>query len=245
MILKLMLMRTGPALFFVLLMFLTCCGCISGGQPSPTPTATATATPAPSLAPSIYIGGVVLDQAGAPIPNARIALWQGPGLVRMPDNPRYTGDGNTALKGTFNFTDLPPGQYQLSADVQGHKAEADQRFDSSTNIEMVIKDYRVSGATPAPSQGPLAPGLPYFKVTRTGPTSLEAHLVSFGANTTSLRGFYVKSPAITTQEVIPVDKSITEDQTILITDPKLSGTVNFVASSWVNGNYAEVANTTV
>jgi hypothetical protein len=163
----------------------------------------------------------------------------------MPDNPRYTGDGKTALKGTFNFTGLQPGQYQITADIQGQKVETDKRYDESSNIELVITGYHVSKVTPAPSQGPTNPGPPRFEVQRTGPTTVQVHLVSFGSNTTSLRGFYVKTPAIKTQEVIPVDTPLTEEQTIVITDPKLSGTVSFIASSWVNGNYAEVVNTTV
>jgi hypothetical protein len=61
----------------------------------------------------------------------------------------------------------------------------------------------------------------------------------------SVRGFYVRSPVITTQEVVPAETPLGESETITITDTNLSGTVQFVASSWVNGNYAIVVNTTV
>jgi len=228
------------ALPCIMLISLLCSGCIAGGQPSPTPAATA--TPAPVQA--IYISGVVVDQDGAPVPDARVALWQGPELVQMPENPRYSNDGSTGLKGSFNFTDLQPARYQITADTPGHKVEVDGRFNESTNIEVAITGYSVSKVTPAPSQGPVSPGMPRFDVQRTGPTTVQVRLVSFG-NITSMRGFFVKSPVISTQEVIPIDEPIAEDETILITDPNLTGTVDFVASSWVNGNYAIVVNTTV
>lgn len=223
------------ALPLIILASLLCGGCIAGNQPSPT--LTATATPAP--APVIYISGMVLDQDGTPVPNARIALWQGSELVQMPENPRYS---NTT--GFFNFTGLQPAHYQVSADIQGHKAEVDRRFNESATIEVAIPGYSVSTATPAPSQGPAAPGLPGFTVTRTGPSTLQVHLDSMGG-ARSVRGFYVRSPVITTQEVVPAETPLGESETITITDTNLSGTVQFVASSWVNGNYAIVVNTTV
>ena len=211
------------------------CGCIAGNPPSPTPPGTVTPAPAPI----IYIRGVVLDRDGAPVPNARVALWQGPELVRMPDNPRYSDSS-----GLFNFTGLQPAHYQVAADIQEHRAEVDRRFNESTSIEVAIPGYSVSKVTPAPSQGPVAPGMPHFTVTRTGPTSLQVHLDSMGG-ARSVRGFYVKTPVITTQEVVPIDQPLTEMGTIEITDPKLLGTVDFVAASWVNGNYTIVVNTTI
>jgi hypothetical protein len=230
------------ALYSILLIALLCGGCISENKPSPTPAITATPAPVTQV---IYISGIVLDQDGAPVPGARVALWQGPQLVQMPENPRYSNDGETGLKGSFNFTNLQPAHYQVAADIQGHKVEVDRRFNESTSIEVVIPGYSVSKVTPAPSQGPMSPGMPRFDVQRTGPTSVQIRLVSFGSNVTSLRGFYVKSPVISTQEVIPIDEPLAESQTILITDPNLTGTVKFIASSWVNGNYAIVVNTTV
>ncbi|HTX44406.1 MAG TPA: carboxypeptidase-like regulatory domain-containing protein [Methanocella sp.] len=226
----------------IILASLLCGGCITGNQPSPTPattaTTTATATPAP-VAQVIYIRGVVLDRDGAPVPYARVALWQGPELVQTPDNPR-----SSDAAGSFNFTGLQPARYQVAADIQGHKAEVDRRFNESANIQVAIPDYSVSAVTPAPSQGPVAPGMPHFTVTRTGPTTVQVHLDSMGG-ARSIKGFYVKTPVIKTQEILPVDAPFGESETIEITDPSLSGTVNFAASSWVNGNYAVVIDTTV
>ncbi len=226
-------MRIELALSSIALISLLCCGCI---RPSPTPAATVTPAPA---AQAIYISGMVLDQDGAPVPNARVALWQGDQLVQTPENLQYSND-----TGFFNFTNLQPAHYQVTADIQKHHGVVDRRFNESASIEVVIPGYSVSTTTPAPSQGPVAPGMPRFDVQRTGPATVQVRLVGFG-NITSLRGFYVKSPVITTQEVIPIDEPLAESETILITDPNLTGTVDFVASSWVNGNYAIVVNTTV
>ena len=101
-----------------------------------------------------------------------------------------------------------------------------------------------SSVTPAASQGPALANMPQFEVTRVDPSTIEVHLTSFGGVTT-LKGFYVKSPYITNPEVLGVDKPLGESWTAQIQDPNLRGTVHFVASSWVNGNYAEVINTTV
>jgi hypothetical protein len=86
--------------------------------------------------------------------------------------------------------------------------------------------------------------MPRFTVTRTGPTTVQVNLVSFGGVTT-LKGFYVKSPVITQQEVELIGNPLGENWVATITDPNLTGTVHFVASSWVNGKYAVVIDTMI
>jgi hypothetical protein len=206
-------------------------GCVTDGRPSP--------TPAPSPVPIIYINGIVLDHDGTPISGARVALWQGDQPVQTPENMQYTNDA-----GFFNFTNLQPAHYQVTAHIQDKQGIIDRRFNESTSIEVTIPGYSVSTITPAPGQGPVSPDMPRFTVTRTGPATVEVRLVSFG-KVTSLRGFYVKSPIITQREIAPVDSPLGEKWSATITDPNLMGTVDFVASSWVNGNYAIVVNTTL
>jgi hypothetical protein len=220
---------------------LASCGCISGTSPaaSPAPSTTVAATPTSVPAKTIYIDGFVLDQNGTAVPNARVALWQGDQPVTTPESIQYT---NTT--GYFIFNSLQPAHYQVTADVQQHQGTVDRRFDDSTSIQVKIPGYTVSKATPNPSQGTVTAGKPSFDVVRTGPTSVEVRLTSFGGVRT-LKGFYVKSPAITNSEPAAVDQSLGESWTAAITDPALGGTVNFIAYSWVNGQYTKVVDTTI
>jgi hypothetical protein len=192
----------------------------------------------------LYISGIIEDQNGAPVPDARIALWQDGKLMPVAGNPGYTADGTNADVGFFNFTVYQTGRYQITADMQGHNGTLDMVFSNSTSVVLSIPGFTVSTATPAPSQGALAPNLPQFTVTRTGPDSIQVHLDSFG-RATSVRGFYVKTPTIGQQEVILIDQPLSEDETMLITDNNLTGVVGFTAFSWVNGSYTEVVNTTI
>jgi hypothetical protein len=224
----------------IIIIALALCGCvINGGSPSSAPpVASPSAVTSPALQP-INITGTVVDQNGVPVPYARVAIWQGGQLVPLTDNPEYTGQN-----GTFTFIVSTTGRYQLTADTPGYNSTVDMVFTNSTHVIMTLAGYMVSTITPAPSQGALAPGLPGFTVTRTGPNSVQVHLDRLGG-ATSIRGFYVKAPTIGQPEVIPVGQPLSEDETMLITDRNLTGAVSFVAFSWVDGNYAEVVNTTV
>ncbi|HTY90326.1 MAG TPA: hypothetical protein VMC84_04045 [Methanocella sp.] len=222
------------ALLFIVVIALSICGCITGASPSATPAPTS----APAPTPLIYIGGAVIDPRGAPVYDARVALWQGDHLVDAPGSIQYTDE-----KGLFNFTNLTPAHYQITADIQGHQGTVDRRFnDSTTSIEIIIPDYTVPSVTVIASQIPA--NMPHFEVVRTGPTTVEVRLTSFGG-ATGIRGFYVKSPYITTPELVAVDKPLGESWSAMITDPNLRAPAHLIASSWVNGNYAEVINTTI
>jgi Carboxypeptidase regulatory-like domain len=187
----------------------------------------------------INISGTVVDRNGVPVPYARVAIWQNGQLVPLADNPGYTGEN-----GTFIFTVSLAGRYQITADMPGYNGTVDMVFANSTSVVVALPSYRVSTITPAPSQGALAPDLPRFTVTRTGPYSVQVHLDSPG-RATSIRGFYVKAPAIGQPELIPIGQPLSEDETMSITDRNLTGVVGFVAFSWVDGSYTEVVNTTV
>jgi Carboxypeptidase regulatory-like domain len=224
-------MRTVWALFIMAVIVLSVGGCVA----SPSPSATPTVTPVPVKI--ISIRGIVLDQNGTPVPEARVALWQGDQLVETPENVQYAN-----ATGYFSFTNLQPAHYQITADIRGLQGLVDQRFNESASIEVVIPGYTAVNVTATASTTPA--GMPHFDVVRTGPTTVQVRLTSFGG-VTSLRGFYVKSPFITTPEIVPVDRSLGESFTADITDPNLKAPAHFVASSWVNGNYAIVVDATI
>lgn len=233
-------MRNVLALFLIAVIMLPLSGCITGTPPSATPAPTA--TPTATLMPVISISGVVLDTRGATVPDARVALWQGDQLVTTPENIQYTNS-----IGQFNFTNLQPAHYQVTADIpglKGYQGVVDRRFDDSAFIEVVIPNYTIAGVTAVPSQSPTPEGMPRFEVTRIDPTTVQVRLTSFGG-VTSLRGFYVEKPYITTPELVAVDKSLGESWSATIMDPNMKAPVHFEASSWVNGNYAVVIDTTV
>lgn len=217
------------AYFGIALALALMCGCIAERPQEIYPT--------PSMAPIIQISGTVLDRDGVPVQGARVALWQGDSLVGSPDSIQYSN-----ATGFFKFTGLQPAHYQVTADIQGQKGEVDMRFNGDANIEVTIPGYSVSNVTQGP--GRVDEGVPAFTVTRTGPSSVQIRLLSLG-NATSVRGFYLASPAIATREIIPADSSLGEKETIEIEDPNLMGTVRVIAYSWVNGKYAMVVNATV
>jgi hypothetical protein len=224
-------------LFGIIVIVLSLSGCISGTSPSVTPAPTVTPTAAPVSI--IFINGIVVDQNATPVPDARVALWQGDQLVDTPENIQYAN-----ATGFFNFTGLQPAHYQITADIQGHQGVVDRRFNESASIEVAIPDYIAGNATVVPSQSPTPEGMPRFTVTRVDSSTVQVRLDSYGG-ATSLRGFYVKSPFITTPEIWPVDSSFTESWSATITDPNLRAPAHFVASSWVNGKYAVVVDATV
>jgi hypothetical protein len=222
----------------IFIIALIAAGCVTQ-TPIITPTPAPAPTPTSAPVAAIYIDGIVLDQNGTPVKNALVALWQGDWLVQAPENTQHSND-----TGYFNFTNLQPAHYQITADLQGHQGVVDRRFNESASIRVTIPGFTASNVTPGPGQTSTAPRMPRFSVTRTGPTTVQVNLISFGGVTT-LKGFYVKSPVITQQEVVQIGDPLGESWTAIITDPNLTGTVHFVASSWVNGNYAVVIDTTI
>lgn len=231
-------MRKESILSGIIAIVLLLSGCVAG-TPPPVPSVTATPIPTPAPVPIIYISGIVVDKNGTPVADALVGLWQGDEFVQTPENRQHTD-----ASGSFNFTNLQPAHYQVTADLGKHHGYVDRRFDDSTSIVVTLPDYGISTASVSPVQSSVGPGMPRFSVVRTNSTTVVVHLEGFGG-VRSLKGFYVKSPVITTQEVVPVDTPLGEGETIEITDPNLTGTVHFVASSWVNGNYAVVVDTMV
>jgi hypothetical protein len=62
---------------------------------------------------------------------------------------------------------------------------------------------------------------------------------------TSVWGFHVTRPYITSYIVIPANVPLSVSETIEINDPNLTGTVHFVANSSVNGHEQVVLDTMI
>jgi len=62
---------------------------------------------------------------------------------------------------------------------------------------------------------------------------------------TSVRGFHVTHPSITSYIVIPANDPLSVSETIEISDPNLTGTVHFVANSSVSGHEQVVLDTMI
>ena len=87
------------------------------------------------LSPEAVIMGDVLDEAGEPVRNAHVLLLalppQGPDSVQPPVNTR--GAASTDDRGSYEFDELPPGNYRINVQAQVWYAVAAQsrRFDSA------------------------------------------------------------------------------------------------------------------
>ena len=81
------------------------------------------------LAPEAVVTGTVLDEAGEPVRNARLALLtvppQGPDIQPTPMGTRATTQ--TDDRGIYEFASIPPGDYRISLQAQPWYAAASQR----------------------------------------------------------------------------------------------------------------------
>lgn len=67
------------------------------------------------------VSGMVTDKNQNGVPFAKMTLWvwngtANVGIVRAPDNPQLTNDGSTAAIGTYTYTYVPAGYYNLTAE---------------------------------------------------------------------------------------------------------------------------------
>ena len=81
------------------------------------------------LAPEAIVTGTVLDEAGEPVRNARLALLtvppQGPDIQPMTMGTRATTQ--TDDRGIYEFANIPPGDYRVTLQAQPWYAAASQR----------------------------------------------------------------------------------------------------------------------
>lgn len=85
--------------------------------------------------------------------------------------------------------------------------------------------------------GTTAPAVtpPTFDVTRINATTIIFTMENMGG-ANSVQGFYIQQPSIANPTVVAPDSTISVGQTITVTDPGLSGSINLVATSLVDGN---------
>lgn len=74
------------------------------------------------------VSGVVTDKNQNGVPYAKMTLWHWNGegrpneaMLHAPDNPQLTNDGRTAAIGTYTYTYVPAGLYNLTAEKDGHE----------------------------------------------------------------------------------------------------------------------------
>ncbi len=104
------------------------------------------------------ISGVAFDQVGTIIPVAEITLMQNGQIVRMPKNPQHT-----QYNGTYIFDHIAPGQYQLTAEIEGHKSSPiTVEVNNSTVVaNMTVQDYAYAPpGIPAPTSSAMSTQYP-------------------------------------------------------------------------------------
>jgi hypothetical protein len=115
------------------------------------------------------VSGFVTDKNQNGVPYAKMTLWQWPGegkpnevVLRSPDNPQLTNDGRTATIGTYTFTYVPAGHYNLTAEKDGNEYFAMVNVTAGTyTANVVLPDYvYIMPVTPTPTPAPTATSLP-------------------------------------------------------------------------------------
>jgi hypothetical protein len=128
------------------------------------------------------VSGMVTDKNQNGVPDARMTLWvwngtDNVGIILAPDNPQLTNDGSTAAIGTYTFTYVPSGVYNLTAEKDGHVYFAMVYLTVGTyTANVAFPDYvytaripptvtptPVPSATPAPTPTPTPTPTPGFE----------------------------------------------------------------------------------
>ncbi|OPY28431.1 MAG: hypothetical protein A4E28_01555 [Methanocella sp. PtaU1.Bin125] len=109
------------------------------------------------------VSGFVTDKNKFGVPYAKMTLWHWNGegrpnevMLRAPDNPQLTNDGSTAAIGTYTFTYVPAGLYNLTAEKEGNVYFALVNVTAGTyTANVAFPDYVFTvPVTPTPSPGP-------------------------------------------------------------------------------------------
>lgn len=108
---------------------------------TPTPNPTSSSTPS-----TFSIKGAVHDYKGAPMPNAKVTLWQDGLVVNMLNNPQYSDN-----LGTFEFSNVPSGEYKVIAEKDGQSGFITYAGYGSTDI-FILGSNQNQGGAPAPTQ---------------------------------------------------------------------------------------------
>jgi hypothetical protein len=108
----------------------------------------------PSIEYTGVITGSVFDEYHVDIPNSTVTLWQNDGLVDIQKNPQQANHGNVTTRiwmdnktypyytSLYRFDRLAPGQYQVTAEMEGHQAFTNVTLDNNTVVvNLTISDY--------------------------------------------------------------------------------------------------------
>lgn len=89
------------------------------------------------------ITGVVLDRDGVLLPVTNVSLWKDGRLVRIPNNPQYSAGGKD--RDEFIFEHVPPGHYELLADVTNRLGGVEGRsvdvYDRTITANITMHNY--------------------------------------------------------------------------------------------------------
>lgn len=111
------------------------------------------------------VSGMVNDKNQFGVPYAKMTLWHWNGegrpnevMLHSPDNPQLTNDGRTAAIGTYTFTYVPAGLYNLTAEKDGHVYFALVNMTVGTyTANVAFPDYVYTvPVTPTPTPEPTA-----------------------------------------------------------------------------------------
>lgn len=107
------------------------------------------------------VSGLVSDTNRNGVPNANVTLWhwdgeKNTGILRAPDNPQLSNDGSTGPIGTYTFTYVPRGDYNVTAEKDGHMYFAMVHVTQGTyTANVAIPDYVfMAPITPTPTPLP-------------------------------------------------------------------------------------------
>ncbi len=103
------------------------------------------------------VSGVVTDKNKQGVPNAKMTLWYwngtaNVGILESSDNPQLTNDGSTATIGTYTYTYVPVGVYNLTAEKDGQVYYAKVFLEAGTyTANVAFPDYiYIPPVTPTP-----------------------------------------------------------------------------------------------
>jgi predicted transglutaminase-like cysteine proteinase len=141
------------ALIFIMTVAILSSGCAQFLKASPT-----LAGPSPPVPATFSVSGVVRDNQGAPVPGAKVSLTRGGGILLIPNNPQYSGDGSSGEPGVYSFRDVPRGEYTIVAEAGDSLGTLRYSGDGPADITLT-KIGRVPSAdghitTPSPAQPP-------------------------------------------------------------------------------------------
>jgi hypothetical protein len=106
------------------------------------------------------ITGIVTSSNNAAVPGATVTLWaivdNISAQAAISNNPQFTSNFSSSLPGTYAFTNVPPGRYNITASWGGHSFYNEVNLTGGTvTANVVIPEYidvlAIKEATPIPT----------------------------------------------------------------------------------------------